>query len=114
MKAAVVNLDVERENAAIFARLKELLTQHPEIRERTFAALNGEIPMARNEESLTIRLDAALLDQLDKMVPVVAAMPEFAAVGKITRSMVARLAIMRGLEAMRKGDSDTAGRLSRT
>lgn len=101
MSAAIVDLAVERERAALFSQLKELLIQHPEIRERTFAALNEEIPMGNNEESLTIRIDAHLKAALDELVPVVAALPEYASVGRVTRSMVTRLAIMKGVEVMR-------------
>jgi hypothetical protein len=98
MTAAIINLEAERD----YARLKELLTAHPEIMERTFAALNEEIPMGRIEQSLTIRVDASMVEQMDELVPVVAAMPEFAVVGRITRSTVARLAIMKGLEVLRE------------
>ncbi len=100
--AAVIDLDVERERASLFARLKELLVRNPAIRERAFAAINEEITMAGKEEQLVIRIDSALLAELGAMVPIVAAMPEYAGVGRVTRSMVARLAIVRGLGVLQQ------------
>ena len=97
MTAAVVDLAVERD----YARLKEILTLHPEIRDRTFAALNEEIPMG-NENSLTIRIDTDLIVDLDLLVAKVATMPEYKNVGRVTRSMVARLAIVKGVEVLRE------------
>ncbi len=104
MTATVISLEVERD----YARLKELLLQHPEIVERTFATLNEEIPMARNDEQVVIRLPTDLLAEVDALIPMVERMPEYAAVGKITRSFVMRVVILKGVEAMRKGDSGTA------
>lgn len=102
MTAAVISLDVERERARLFAGLKDLLLRNPGLMDRTFAALNEEIPMANNEAQIMIRLSADLLAQLEEMVPIVAALPEYAGVGRVTRAFVARLAIVRGLDALRE------------
>lgn len=102
MSATIIDMDVERENAAIFARLKDLMTQHPEIIERTFSALNEEIKMARNDEQVVIRLPTDLLAEVDALIPIVERMREYTAVGRITRSFVLRLVIQEGVEAMRQ------------
>jgi len=47
-----------------------------------------------------LRLPPELLEAAEKMLPLVAADPQVAAVGRVTRSSVLRLALAKGLESM--------------
>jgi len=47
-----------------------------------------------------LRLSPELLEMAEKMLPLVAADPKVAAVGRVTRSSVLRMAIAAGLESM--------------
>ena len=47
-----------------------------------------------------LRLPQELLDWADRLLPQVAADPKLAAVGRITRSAVLRMALVKGLESM--------------
>lgn len=47
-----------------------------------------------------LRLPPELLEAAEKILPLVAADPQVAAVGRVTRSSVLRLALAKGLESM--------------
>ncbi len=47
-----------------------------------------------------LRLPPELIELAEKMLPFVAADPQVAAVGRVTRSSVLRLAMAKGLESM--------------
>lgn len=49
---------------------------------------------------IPLRLPAELLDQADAILPRVAADPDVAAIGRITRSSVLRMAMAHGLKSM--------------
>lgn len=48
----------------------------------------------------SLRLPVELLDRADALVPFVATWPELGAHGKVSRSTVIRVALMRGLAAL--------------
>lgn len=47
-----------------------------------------------------LRLPPDLVEWADRLVPLVAADPKMAAVGRVTRSSVLRLALVKGLESL--------------
>jgi hypothetical protein len=55
-----------------------------------------------NEVLTSIRLPQELLDRIEALVPVVAADPVFAAFGRVGRSSVLRLSLVRGVESLEK------------
>lgn len=62
-------------------------------------AEDTEAPMSRTV-LIPLRLPPELLEAAEKMLPLVAADPQVAAVGRVTRSSVLRLALAKGLESM--------------
>ncbi len=64
------------------------------------------------DHPVTLRLPEKLLDGVDELVPYVADDMEFAAMGRVSRSQVLRIAVLQGLHALREryeihaGDSD--------
>ena len=62
-----------------------------------------------HDKQVVVRMPAGLADRLDRLVPQLAADPHLAAAGRVTRSMVARLALMRGLQALEDDRRATAG-----
>jgi len=54
-------------------------------------------------------MPAALAARLDALVPHLAEDPDLAAAGRVTRSMVARLALARGLSALERSKRRRGG-----
>lgn len=52
------------------------------------------------EVTTTLRLPAEMMARIEALIPKVAKRPEFAAHGRVSRSAVIRLVILRGLEAL--------------
>ncbi len=86
------------------AEARDLVTRYPELRsQRTAEFLAGEggtMPTARDLAHLTLRLPHAHVARLEALVPKIADAPELATVGRVTRSDVLRLAVLRGLAAL--------------
>lgn len=105
MKDDADDLARERRIRAELAALKELFAKSPGLEARTLGALEGEIPCPALEETMpsdrqiTFRLPSELLDRADAMVEVLAAEPEFQAY-RMSRGVVLRLALHRGLESL--------------
>jgi len=88
------------------------LAEKPHLRERTAAMLAGDLPCPDLDEpeaepmptaamkTIPVRLPPALVDRLDAVTPAAAAAPELATAGKVTRSDVLRLAVLKGLEQL--------------
>lgn len=107
-KAKVVDLDRVR---AADAELAAVRAADPEAfaraAERGAAWLRGELPGPPIGEEQTVRetkllntnvrLPLALVDRADRLLPLAVDAPELAMAGKVTRSDVLRLAILRGL-----------------
>lgn len=101
--APVVDLAFERAKA----EARELVARYPALRsERTAAFLSGEeeeaepMPTSAAMKTIPVRLPPALVDRLDAVTPAAAAAPELATAGKVTRSDVLRLAVLKGLEQL--------------
>ena len=58
--------------------------------------------MGRLEETIVLRLPDASTERAERLVPAVSADPQFAAMGKVKKSMVFRLAILEGLKVLEK------------
>ena len=94
------------------AVIRQTLTEHPEVRQRTAAFLAGDPTesdldaLSTQEESmatqapLTVRVPQALVDRLDALVPLLADAPELATAANVTRADALRLCVLRGLEAL--------------
>jgi hypothetical protein len=55
-----------------------------------------------HDQTLVLRLPADLVEKLDQLLPKLAADPQLAAWGRPTRSSVARLALITGIEELEK------------
>ena len=64
--------------------------------------------MPPNHSVVTLRLPASLLARVDKLLPELEGHEQLMVVGKVTRSVALRLAILRGLEQLEEehGSSD--------
>jgi hypothetical protein len=88
--------------------IEAALEDHPEIGQRTAAFLAGEPSRAVMEDLMDDKLDSTLvlkvhpsmLRRADALQSTLAASPQFQAMGRLTRSAVIRLAILKGLEAL--------------
>lgn len=56
----------------------------------------------KQDAQVTLRLPAGLVARLDALIPVLEQKPQIAAMGKVTRSKAARLALLRGLDALER------------
>lgn len=62
------------------------------------------------EVTTTVRLPADMMTRIEALVPVVEQWPEFAVHGRVSRSAVIRLLLLRGLEAV---EAETKGKRGR-
>lgn len=85
-------------------RMAELLRAHPEIRERTahWLAAGGQEETPMQKMSLNIKVDPAVLVRARKLIPSLAADPEYGPLLRASQAAVLRLALMSGLEALEK------------
>lgn len=94
------DLERERRIRENLAELRRLLAAEP-TRARRFAEwLEEQEAEEMNEKLITVRLPEDLLAQADELVPIIGAAGDFAAT-RVTRSTVIRLALMRGIVALR-------------
>ena len=98
--------------SAVVRALAELSSalEDPTIAARTAAYLAGDLPgmetpMTRNDVQIVLRLPQTIRDRADALIPALEARPDIAALGKVTRSKVIRLALVRGLEILEQGRS---------
>ncbi len=56
--------------------------------------------MGRLEEQFLLRLPEGTLERAENLAPLLADDPQFAAMGKVTKSMVMRLAALDGLKVL--------------
>ncbi|GMV98825.1 MAG: hypothetical protein AMXMBFR83_31730 [Phycisphaerae bacterium] len=104
-------IDLARVRAAE-ERLAARLAANPALAERTAAMLTGELPCPDLDEeevrpmqtealrNANVRLSDDALARAVALVPKVAVRSELAAAGRVTRSDVLRLAVLRGLDAL--------------
>ena len=108
-----IDLARKRRIRALYKELKDLVDADPSLRERTEAILNGELSCAELEEDImgekrsrmmesqiSLRLPKSLLERLEALVPHLEGDPSMGAWGKPTRSVMIRMAIMKGIEAL--------------
>lgn len=113
--APVVDLARERRIRARIDELGELLTRRPDVGDCNpdVAALartvrTGELPaealeerMATNDAATQLRVPADVLDRADALIEPLARDPMLRAAGRgVSRAMVLRLAVLRGLDAL--------------
>jgi len=111
-----VDLARERRIRENLAELRRILDENPERAARLAAWLaEEETEEMKNEEAITLRLPAELLEQADALVPIIGATGDFQAM-RVSRSTVIRLALIRGVAALRdefgEGESTKSGRRS--
>ena len=91
---------------AALDRIEKLLTEHPELRERTAEMLKGELECGPLEEEmagmvqLVLRVPEEWLEHAERMVLRLEKYGSLAATGQVTKSTVLRLALQRGLEQL--------------
>jgi hypothetical protein len=59
---------------------------------------------------VTLRLPKSLLQRADALIPTLRSNSDIFVVGRLSRSVVLRLAVLRGLEAMEEGAPKTAAK----
>jgi hypothetical protein len=85
-------------------KLKQILREHPDVAERTAQFLAGEPTTAEMErlmERTNLHLPESLLEEAEALVPRLAKVREYRSI-RLSRAMVLRLAIERGLEVLRQ------------
>ncbi len=63
-----------------------------------YLSYNLAMAKALHEVPVSIRMPKSFVDRVDRLIPRLQAIPQFAAVGHMSRSKVLRLAIAAGLE----------------
>ncbi len=98
--------------SAVVHALAELSSalEDPHIAARTAAYLAGDLPgledpMTRNDVQIVLRLPQVIRDRADALIPLLESRQEIAALGKVTRSKVIRLALVKGLDALEREGS---------
>jgi len=90
------------------ARIEAILTEHPEVRERT-AALFAADPTAPEltaleepvtKQAVSVKLDTGALARADALIPALAADPILGSVVRASRAEVIRLALAEGLAVL--------------
>lgn len=66
--------------------------------------------MTKNESQISLRLPVDMLARLDALAKRLADVPDFAAMGEMSRSKALRLAVTRGLVALEAAYGDAKGR----
>lgn len=90
------------------ASIAAVLSRRPDIRLRTQHFLSGELSpddmellMAEHlTRTIPLRLPDSIIERADKLKDVMAEVDELAAVGRVARTSVLRLAILKGLEVL--------------
>jgi len=107
----VVDLGRERRTRAALKRLRTLLDANdPALMERTSKALTGRLAAPgleksmANDEQIVLRLPSAMLNRAEKLEQRIASDPAMMAEGNVrmSRSVVLRMALARGLETLEK------------
>lgn len=101
-------------------KLRDLL-RDPRLRRRTQDALaSGELERATepgddemNTEQISLRLPSSLLERCDALAERLRVDPDLAAMGRVTRTMVIRLALQRGLDQLEKAQTPARDRKRR-
>ena len=86
-------------------KIERTLREHPEVAERTGRMLAGELACHDLEDEMSmdlvpIRLPAGVVARADALIEPMAADPKLAALGTVTKAVVLRVALVRGLEAL--------------
>ena len=90
-----------RRVSAILESISEVLARCPDVIERTARYFAGELEEgAMVKEQTTIMLDAEMLERAEALVEAVARIPTVAIGGRVTRSTVIRLALLRGMDVL--------------
>lgn len=101
-------VDLGRVRASL-ARLDSLIVSSPELGSRTAAwmatdpdldSLEALMPTDSDSGAQPVKLPPHLIARADDLVPLLAARPDLAAYGRVSRTSVVRLALARGLEAL--------------
>ena len=113
MADKLIDMARKRRVRALYKELTDLVDSAPSLRERTEAMLNGDLPCAElevdimsekrsrgMESQISLRLPGALLERLEALVPHLVEDPSMGAWGRPTRSVLIRMAIMKGVEAL--------------
>jgi hypothetical protein len=87
--------------------LSDMLTNDPALRERFDAAVHGDLPAPEvltmaNDTAISLRLPEVILQRADELIDAMARDAELATIvgGKVTRSTVIRVALLRGLRSL--------------
>ncbi|MBF0461259.1 MAG: hypothetical protein HQL87_07675 [Magnetococcales bacterium] len=105
--ADIVDLDKERRIAASLQRIGDVLTMHPELTDRTFQYLNGELPAMPEPEKetlvISLKVSPQTNERLQSLAERLSGVKGFAP-GRprraITRASVIREALAIGMDAL--------------
>lgn len=107
-----VDLARERRIRGTLDELRALLTDNPDLAVRTDAMLAGELccpellgvnMAATDRHPTSLRLHPDMLERADLLRSLMEEDPEYKAIGRgVSRALVLRVAVLRGLEALEK------------
>lgn len=108
-------VDLARARAAE-ERIAARVAANPALAARTSAMLAGELPCPDLEDPMpragqhpfNVRLPATIIARLDALIPAAHTAPELVTTGRITRSDVIRVALVRGLAQLEAELADAA------
>jgi predicted DNA-binding protein len=96
----LVDLAKERRINGLIGRLNAKMGVNPDFDQRTWAMLNGEIPMARQPLPTSLRLPEPLIERLDRLAERMNADPQRGLERRHKRSDALREAVIRGLSEL--------------
>lgn len=105
-------MDLERVRAAL-ADLDATLDRYPDTRPLPAGALDSDAALSalttpeasmpsRPDQYSAVRLPIGLVDRADRLIPVASRLPDFAAMGSVSRAGVVRVALARGLALLER------------
>ena len=86
-------------------RVAELLRADPALADRTAAWMRGDLKgdeLMPLKNGVPVRVPAELLARIDLLLPLLREDPELTTTGRVSRSSIVRLAVLRGVEVLER------------
>jgi predicted DNA-binding protein len=96
----LVDLAKERRINGLIGRLNAKMGVNPDFDQRTWAMLNGELPMVRQPLPTSLRLPEPLIERLDRLAEQMNADPQRGLERRHKRSDALREALIRGISEL--------------
>lgn len=96
----LVDLAKERRINGLIGRLNTKMGVNPDFDQRTWAMLNGELPIVRQPLPTSMRLPAPLIERLDRLAEQMNSDPQRSLERRFKRSDALREALIRGISEL--------------